>query len=129
MNFSDFLQLYEEGSKFNLINEECEELLIKCKDLKNLFDEIKVSLNSNDTNNNILDFTKLESFEEKIVIYNISCEEFDLVLNQLNQGKKWLENAKKFKEEYNKSIKNKFKFHYLSKKKFRRNRYKNFYNI
>ena len=115
MNFSGFLQLYEEGSKFNLINEECEELLIKCKDLKNLFDEIKISLNSNDTNNNILDFTKLESFEEKIIIYNISCEEFNLVLNQLNQGKKWLENAKKFKEEYNKSIKNKFKFHYLSK--------------
>ena len=115
INFSDFLQLYEEGSKFNLINEECEELLSKCKDLKKLFDEIKISLNSNDTNNNILDFTKLESFEEKIIIYNISCKEFDLVLNQLNQGKKWLENAKKFKEEYYKSIKNKFKFHYLPK--------------
>ena len=115
MNFSEFLQLYEEGLKFNLINEECDELLNKCKDLKNLFDEIKISLNTYDINNNLLDFAKLQSFEEKIVLYNISCEEFDLVLNQLNQGKKWLESAKKFTEEYNKSIKNKFKLNYLPK--------------
>ena len=115
LNFSEFLQLYEEGLKFNLINEECDELLNKCKDLKNLFDEIKISLNTYDINNNLLDFAKLQSFEEKIVLYNISCEEFDLVLNQLNQGKKWLESAKKFTEEYNKSIKNKFKLNYLPK--------------
>ena len=116
MNFDEFLQLYEEGTKFHIINEECEELLNECKDLKNLFDEIKISLNNtNDINNNILDFAKLESFEEKIIIYNISCEEFDLVLNQLNQGKQWLESAKKFKEEYNKSLNNKFKFNYISK--------------
>ena len=116
MTFSEFLILYEEGSKFNIINEECEELLNKCKDLKNLFDEIKISLNnSNDIKNNILDFAKLESFEEKIIIYNISCDEFDLVLNQLSQGKQWLESAKKFMEEYNKSLNNKFKFNYLLK--------------
>ena len=116
INFEQFLKLYEEGTKFNIINEECEELLNKCKELKNLFDEIKISLNiTNDkNNNNILDFTKLESFEEKIIIYNISCDEFDLVLNQLNQGKQWLESAKKFKEEYNKSQNNKFKFNYIS---------------
>ena len=116
MTFSEFLILYEEGSKFNIINEECEELLNKCKDLKNLFDEIKISLNnSNDIKNNILDFAKLESFEEKIIIYNISCDEFDLVLNQLSQGKQWLESAKKFMEEYNKSLNNKFKFNHLLK--------------
>ena len=113
--FSEFLQLYDEGMKFNLINEECEELLNKCRDLKNLYDEIKISLNTYDINNNLLDFAKLQSFEEKIIIYNISCIEFDLVLNQINQGKKWLENAKNFTEEYNKSIKNKFKLHYLPK--------------
>ena len=116
MTFSEFLILYEEGTKFNIINEECEELLNKCKDLKNLFDEIKISLNnSNDIKNNILDFAKLESFEEKIIIYNISCDEFDLVLNQLSQGKQWLESAKKFMEEYNKSLNNKFKFNHLLK--------------
>ena len=115
MNFDEFLLLYKEGIKFNLINEECEELLNKCRELKNLFDEIKTTLNTNDLNNNILDFEKLKSFEEKITIYNISCSEFDLVLNQLNEGKKWKENAKKFIDEYNKSLKNKFKFHYLQK--------------
>ena len=115
MAFPEFLKLYEEGLKFNLINEECDDLLNKCKDLKNLFDEIKISLNTNDINNNILDFAKLKSFEEKIIIYNLSCDEFDLVLNQLNQGKKWLESAKKFTEEYNKSIKNKFRLHYMPK--------------
>ena len=115
ISFPEFLLLYDEGLKFHLINEECEDLLNKCKDLKNLYDEIKISLNNSDINNNILDFEKLISFEEKIIIYNISCEEFDLVLNQLNQGKKWRENAKKFTEEYNKSLKNRFKFHYLSK--------------
>ena len=113
--FSEFLAMYDEGLKFKLINEECDELLNKCKDLKSLYDEIKISLNTNDINNNILDFAKLKSFEEKIVLYNIYCEEFDLVLNQLNKGKKWLENAKKFTEEYNKSLKNKFTFHYMSK--------------
>ena len=115
MNFNEFLLLYKEGIKFNLINEECEELLNKCRELKNLFDEIKITLNTNDLNNNILDFEKLKSFEEKITIYNITCSEFDLVLNQLNEGKKWKENAKKFIDEYNKSLKNKFKFHYLQK--------------
>ena len=116
ISFPEFLQLYEEGSKFNLINEECDDLLNKCKELKNLFDEIKISLNNNNINNNILDFAKLKSFEEKIILYNLSCDEFDLVLNQLNHGKKWLEAAKKFTEEYNKSIKNKFRLHYMPKK-------------
>ena len=114
ITFSDFLLIYEEGLKYNIINEEFEEILKKCKELKDLYEEIKKILN-NDIKNNLLDFAKLKSFEEKIISYNnITCEEFDLVSNQLSQGKKWLENAKKFVEECNKANKNKFNFLYLN---------------
>ena len=41
-------------------------------------------------------------------------ENYIIVSNQLSQGKKWLENAKKFVEECNKANKNKFNFLYLN---------------
>ena len=44
MTFEEFLNNYQEGLKFKLINEECEELLKKCNEIKELYDEIKISL-------------------------------------------------------------------------------------
>ena len=57
-----------------------------------------MSLNENQ---NILNFTKLKSLGDKIAQYNIICEEFDNILKLLNQGQEWLENSKKFLNEYN----------------------------
>ena len=110
MTFEEFLNNYQEGLKFKLINEECEELLKKCNEIKELYDEIKISLNENKS---ILNFNKLKSFGDKIAQYNIICDEFDNVLKQLNLGQEWLENAKKFFSEYNNSNKNKFNLHHL----------------
>ena len=116
MQYNDFLNYYEEGLKFNLINEECEELLNKSKEIKELNDEIKILLNiSSNDNQSILNFNKLKSFGDRIAQYNIICEEFDNVLIQLNLGEEWIENTKKFCIEYNNANKNKFNFHYFKK--------------
>ena len=110
LKFDDFLKYYEEGQNLILINEECEELLNKCKDIKDLYDEIKVSLNDNQS---ILDFNKLKLFGDRISQYNIICNEFDNALKELNLGQEWQENAKKFCDEYTKANNNKFTFYYL----------------
>ena len=112
LKFEDFLKYYEEGQKFTLINEECEELLNNCKDIKDLYDEINLSLNDNQS---ILDFNKLKSFCDRIGQYNIICDKFDNVLKKLNIGQEWLENAKKFCIEYSNANENKFNFHYYKK--------------
>ena len=112
LKFEDFIKYYEEGKKFTLMNEECEELLSKCNDIKELYDEIKDSLNDNQS---ILNFNKLKLLGDRISQYNIICNEFDNVLKQLNSGQEWLENEKKFCIEYNNANKSKFKFHYLKK--------------
>ena len=112
MKFEEFLNNYQEGLKFKLINEECEDLLNKCNEIKELHDGIKLSLNENQS---ILNFNKLKSFGDKIAQYNIICDEFDNVLKQLYLGQEWLENSKKFFLEYNNANKNKFSLEYLKK--------------
>ena len=112
LQFEDFLNYYEEGKKFNLMNEECEELLNKCNGVKELYDEIKSSLNDSQS---ILNFKTLKLLGDRISQYNIICDEFDNVLKQLNAGEEWLENGKKFCIEYNNANKNKFNCIYLKK--------------
>ena len=112
INFVDFLNLFEEGQKFSLINEECEELLKKSIEIKELYDEVKQSFNEEQ---NILNFNKLKYFGDRIAQYNIICDVFDIVLKQLNLGQEWLENSKKFCLEYNNECNNKFNLYYIQK--------------
>ena len=114
MNYSEFILLLEEGQKFALINEECEEFLEKSNEIKELYDEVKLSFEEEKEEQNILNFNKLKSFGDRIALYNIICEEFDNVLNQLNLGQEWLENSKRFYLEYNNECKNKFQLQYIN---------------
>ena len=106
ITYEELLKYFQEGKKFEYINEDCELLLEKCEEIIKLHDEINSVINSNNSN---YDYEKFSKFCNEINQYKVKCNEFDFIINQINIVQKWLSDAKEFISKYNYLKMNKFK--------------------
>jgi hypothetical protein len=90
-NICDLIEFYEEGKSFSLKPEEIEHLLLKCEEFFEFREECKkvgMSGIGCETNSEY-DFEKLNSMKKTIAKYNIKCEEFTIIENQMNLVQLW----------------------------------------
>lgn len=124
IEMSDLKTLYDEGKSFNMKPEEVEHLVMKCEEFFEFINECKSATNTvlkskNDENlsnshfsnsdcsmnlcdNLKYDYNRLANLRKQISKYNIKCDEFDVIDNQMNMVQKWMECYEDFINKFNK---------------------------
>jgi hypothetical protein len=125
IEMSDLKTLYDEGKSFTMKPEEVEHLLMKCEEFFEFINECKSATNvviKNKSEENLkfgsyssnsdstlttsetlkYDYQKLANLRKQISKYNIKCDEFDVIDNQMNMVQKWMECYEDFINKFNK---------------------------
>ena len=90
VSIQNLRQLYEEGNNFELKPEEMDEFLVKCEEVFKLIDECSHACNYDTA------FETLSQYKDKIKNYNIQCEEFEAIENQISNVQDWINSYTSF---------------------------------